>query len=167
MVKVAETRRLGSSRVKLAQITECLAFLFSLLWGTVNPLLRWPFQGRSAVASEVYAATYLPGQLMTHFKQDMRALRCCTEAGQVDERENSLCLYAADSDLLPPLQRAITGTWHSITTFPSHQRLDSITVFNRIMHSQLQDNGHFEHSVTVGLCMAGLILQGCKCYCSN
>lgn len=91
LVKVISESWSSSSSVKLTQIAHCLA-CHSLLQGTFNPLLWWPFQARSAVTSEVYVATYLPGHLTTHFKQDVQAPWCCWRESEVERRENGLQL---------------------------------------------------------------------------
>lgn len=110
LVKVISERRSSSSSVKLTQITDCLACC-SLLQGTFNPLLRWPFQARSAVTSEVYVATYLAGQLMTHFKQDVQAPWCCWGESEAEKREKGLQLPQADANLIHIATQAIsTGT---------------------------------------------------------
>jgi len=50
--------------------------------------------------SEVYAATYLPGQLVTHFK-NRTCKRLATVEGEVkdEERESGLQLPEADANL--------------------------------------------------------------------
>lgn len=88
LVEVISERQSNSGSIKFKSQTIYLS-AFSVSFGrhltySYNDLSN----ARRAITSEVYVATYLPGQLMTHFKQEVWAPWCCWRGPVVKTRDS-------------------------------------------------------------------------------